>query len=106
MIIDQGERFSVYTQGTAEAIATQAAPGASRYIYVTDVAASSDRAGTQVFIDNGTTTMFNLSLGSASNIPFSHNFHSPLRGNANTAVRVRVGSATSLSWAFIAGYIV
>ena len=101
-----GAPFSAYIRGTAEAIALRAAGGAGVVHYITDISGGSDAANTQLFVDSGTTTLFNMTLGSANTVPFSHSFVTPLRGGINAAVRVRVGSATSLSWAFIGGYTI
>ena len=102
-----GEPFSVYIRGTAESIALQAAVTGKSH-FITDIGGGSDAIGTQLFVDRGTTTLLNLPLCSSSSvgIPFVHKFGTPLRGNSGNAVRVRVGSATTTSWAFIGGYTI
>ena len=106
--LEQGAPFSVSVRGTTEAIASFPAQGAGRQAWITDIAGAVDAASgvtqAQLFVDAGSTTLFNIGLGSANSIPFSHSFLSPLRASADQVVRVRVGSASVTSWAFIGGY--
>jgi len=103
----RGEPFSVYIRGTAESIALQAGV-TGRAHFITDIGGGADNTGAQIFVDRGATTLLNLPLGSSSSIgiPFMHALSEPLRGDTNTAVRVRVGSASATSWAFIGGYTI
>lgn len=100
------KKFSVATAHTASATATQAAPGASKRLFVTDVAGSSDHAGAilKVIEDTAGTPVIKFELEIGATNPFSHRFRTPIQITANKTASVWV-NGTATAKAFIAGYI-
>ena len=101
-----GVPFDAFTKGTAEAIALVVAGGVGKVHYIPDIAGASDKSGTELFVDVGTATRFSVTLGSPNAVAFQKTFSSPIVGSSNVSVRVRIGSATTSSWANIGGYTV
>ena len=106
-----GTYFSATNAGTANAIASVAAPGANRRHYVTDISGSADLFGSLIQVRTGDTIIWQDKLvipfsGASMTTPYVKEFKTPLVGTTNATVLVKVGTATSLSWANISGYTV
>lgn len=105
-----GDTFSATVNGTANSIASVAG-SAGRVHYVTDVSGSADDARATIVVRAGSTILWQDKLalsyagGTATN-PYALHFVNPLKGTSGGAVTVTVGSATSSSWANIAGFTI
>ena len=96
--LDSGTRvYATATDATA-ATATIAAV-AGQKIYITDVIASSDKAGSIMLVKDGTTTIWQVQVGVGN---FSHHFETPLVTTAGASASVSIDS-TSAGKANIAG---
>ena len=107
----RGTWFSATNAGTANAIATVAAPGANRRHYVTDISGTADLFGALIQVRTGDTIIWQDKLpipfsGASMTSVYTHSFGTPLVGTTNATVLVKVGTATSLSWANISGFTV
>ncbi len=91
------------SNGTS-AVATQSGITGST-MYITDIAGSSDKAGSLLTVKQGTTVIWEVQLATtAAGInAFDEQFESPLPGVSGGAVSVTV-DGTSLCKANIAGY--
>lgn len=88
------------THATAAAVTITAVTGRSHY--VTDVEASSDKAGSILTIKDGTTVKFQVQVGADS---FRHMFQSPIRCTAGAVVLVEI-DGTSACKANVQGFTV
>lgn len=99
------KKFSVTATHATAAAATQTAPGAGKRILVTDIAGSSDKAGSLIKIIEDTAgtpvTKFEIQVGSGS---FSYTFKTPIQITANKTAGVEI-DGTSVCKANIAGEI-
>lgn len=98
-------KFSVtHTHATA-AKATQAAPGAGKRLLVTDIAGSSDKAGSLIKIIEDTAgtpvTKFQIQVGAGN---FVHTFKTPIQITANKSGGVEI-DGTAACKANVAGEI-
>lgn len=105
-----GAPFRVATAATTEAVATLAAQGTNTRIYVTDISGSADSAGALIQVRSGGTIIWENLLplpyaAATATMPYHHAFVTPLIGTTNTAMSLRVGSATA-TYANFAGYVV
>ena len=73
--------------------------------YITDIAGSSDKAGSLLTVKQGTTVIWEVQLAAtaAGNLTFCQSFVSPLASASGASVSVTV-DGTSLCKANIAGY--
>lgn len=94
-----GTPFSVTTSGTTSAVASQAGVTGS-INYVTDIAASSDKAGAILTVKQGTTTIWEVQIGATA---FQEKLETPLISAIGALVSVTV-DGTSLCKANIAGF--
>jgi len=99
--------FSVTHSHATAAKAEQAAPGTGKRIFVTDIAASSDKAGSVLLVKEdsggaGETVLFQVQVGEGS---FSHSFETPLIATANKKVSVEI-DGTSACKANLAGFVI
>ncbi len=96
---DYGTPFSeTATHATAAVASHTGATG--KTFYVTDIAVSSDKAGSICLVKQGTTTIFQLQVGATS---FSKIFSQPLKGALGALVSVEI-DGTSACKANISGY--
>lgn len=94
-----GDIFSATaTHATAAAASVSAVTGKSHYI--TDIAASSDKAGSILLVKQGTTVIWQMQVGAGA---LSFQFSSPLKAPSNTAVSVEI-DGTSACKANISGF--
>jgi hypothetical protein len=102
--IYNGTPYSVTATNASSAVATQTGV-AGQFQYITDIAGSSDKAGSLLLVKQGSTVIWQVQLAtSAAGInAFSHTFASPLVGIAGGSVSVTV-DGTSACYANIAGY--
>lgn len=101
---DYGTPFSeTATHGTA-AVASHAAV-AGRTYYITDISASSDKAGALLLVKQGTTVIWRSQVATtAAGInAYNHAFSTPLKGAAGALVSVEI-DGTTVCHANIAGY--
>lgn len=101
----RGSYYSQFTEGTAEAVATEAAAGANRFHFITDVAGNADVDGYELVIRIGDTIKWQIGT-LKEGVAFHHTFKTPISGSANVAAHVIVGSATSVCWANVSGYTI
>ena len=97
-----GERFSVTATGTTSATATKTASSGHSH-YITDISASSDKAGAVILVKNGTTVIWAAIVD--ANASYNHTFGVPLKGTAGNLVSVEI-DGTSVCKANIAGYTI
>ena len=91
------------THATA-AVASVAAVAGIKY-YITDIAASTDKAGAIILVKQGTTTIWQLQVAAtaAGNLAHSHTFSQPLEGAVGALVSCEI-DGTSACKANIAGF--
>lgn len=102
MTKDYGEAFSQTATGTTSATATQSASSGHSH-YITDISASSDKAGAVVLVKNGTTVIWAAIID--ANSSYNHSFVTPLKGTAGNLVSVTV-DGTSVCKSNLAGYTI
>lgn len=102
--IDRGLSFSETATHATAAVASHAAVAGKQY-FITDIAASTDKAGALVLVKQGTTVIWRAQIATtaAGNNSYSHSFRVPLRGAVGALVSVEV-DGTSVCHANIAGY--
>lgn len=102
--IDYGTPFSETATHATAAVASHTGV-AGRTFYVTDIAASSDKAGAILLVKQGTTVIFQLQIATtaAGNNSFSHSFKVPLKGVTGALVSCEI-DGTSACKANIVGY--
>jgi len=101
---DYGTLFSETTTHATEAVASHTGVSGKTY-YITDVAGSSDKAGSLLLVKQGTTIVWSVQLATtAAGInAFSHAFRTPIKATEGNLVSVTV-DGTSVCHANIAGY--
>ena len=102
--IDSGAIFSETTTHATSAVASHAGV-AGKSFYVTDIAGSSDKAGSLLLVKQGTTVIWQVQLATTAvgTNAFNHSFKVPLKGASGALVSVTV-DGTSVANANIAGY--
>lgn len=96
--LDNGTRvYATATDGTAPAATIAAVAG--QKIYITDIAASSDKAGSILLVKDGSTTIWQVQVGAGN---FRHTFKTPLVTSVGATATVSIDS-TSAGKANIAG---
>ncbi len=102
--IEYGTPFSATATNATSAVATQSAVTGKK-LYITDIAGSSDKAGSLLLVKDGTTVIWQIQLAtSAAGInAFGQSFRMPLAGSVGAAVSVTV-DGTSACYANINGY--
>ena len=102
--IDRGTPFSETATHATAAVASHTGV-AGRTYYITDIAASTDKAGALLLVKQGTTVIWQLQLAStAAGInAFAQSFKIPLKGATGALVSVTI-DGTSVCNANIAGY--
>lgn len=100
----RGTPFSVYATHATSAVASSAGT-AGWTQYITDIAGSSDKAGSLLTVKQGTTVVWEVQLATtAAGInAFSHSFSTPIPSALGALVSVTV-DGTSVCKANIAGY--
>lgn len=101
---DFGQPFSETATHATAAVASHAAVSGKTY-YITDIAASSDKAGAILLVKQGTTVIWQIQVATtAAGInAFNHTFSSPLKAPSGAAVSVEI-DGTSACKANIAGF--
>jgi len=101
---EHGDAF-VVTHTHATAASASKAGVAGKTHYITDISASSDKAGSLLLVKQGTTTIWQVQLAAtvAGNLAYSHTFSSPLKAAAGALVSVSI-DGTSVCDANIAGF--
>lgn len=101
---DYGTPFSETATHATAAVASHAAVAGKAY-HITDISASSDKAGALVLVKQGTTIIWRSQIATtaAGNNSYEHTFSTPLRGAVGALVSVEV-DGTSVCHANIAGY--
>lgn len=102
--IDSGTPFSETATHATSAVASHAAVAGKTY-YITDIAASTDKAGALLLVKQGTTVIWQLQLAAtaAGSLAYSHSFKSPLRGASGALVSVTI-DGTAVCNSNIAGF--
>jgi len=102
--IESGTPFSETTTHSTSAVASHTGV-AGKTFYITDIAASTDKAGALLVVKQGTTVIWQLQLAAsaAGNLAHSHSFKVPLKGASGALVSVTIDGA-SVCNANIAGY--
>jgi hypothetical protein len=96
---ESGDAFSVTATHATAAVASNAAVTGKTH-YVTDISASSDKAGAILLVKQGTTTIWQVQVGAGS---YQHTFSTALTGAKSALVSVEI-DGTSACKANIAGY--
>lgn len=101
----KGTPFSATNAGSTAATATFTAPNAGSLLYITDIAASTDKAGTVLLVQQGSTTIWQIQLATtaAGSNAFWQTFAAPLACPAGANATVTV-TGTSACEANVAGY--
>ncbi len=101
-----GKPFSVTTTHATAAVATKAAAAGKRH-YITDIAASSDKAGALLIVKQGTTVVWQLQVATtAAGInAITHRFETPIEADAAALVSIEI-DGTSACNVNIAGFTV
>ena len=99
MIQDYGKRFYKTASGTTAATATEGAASGKTH-YVTDISASSDKAGAVITVKQGTTVIWEAII--AANGSYEHSFNTPLAGAVGALVSITI-DGTSVCKSNIAG---
>ena len=102
--IESGTPFSETATHATAAVASHTGV-AGRTFYITDISASTDKAGALLLVKQGTTTIWQLQLAAtaAGNLAHSHTFQVPLRGTSGALVSVTI-DGTAVCNANIAGF--
>lgn len=103
---NRGTAFSVAVSHATSAVASQAGITGS-VMYITDIAGSSDKAGSLLTVKQGTTVVWEVQLATtAAGInAFNHSFTTPIAAASGALVSVTV-DGTSLCKANIAGFYI
>jgi len=96
---EYGTPFSATATHATAAVASKAAEAGKRH-YVTDIGASSDKAGAILLVKQGTTVIWQLQIGASF---LAYKFEEPLSADINALVSVEI-DGTSACKANIAGY--
>jgi hypothetical protein len=96
-----GTPFSVTATHATAAVASKGAVASTRY-YITDIAASSDKAGAIILVKQGTTVLWQDIVGAGS---YRMSFLTPLIGAVGALVSVEI-DGTSACKANINGYAI
>ena len=101
---DNGTPFSETATHATAAVASHAAVAGKTY-YITDISASTDKAGALVLVKQGTTVIWRSQVAAtaAGNLSYEHTFATPLRGATGALVSVEV-DGTSVCHANVAGF--
>lgn len=101
---DYGTPFSETATHATAAVASHAAVAGKTY-YITDISASSDKAGALLLVKQGTTVVWRSQIATtaAGNNSYEHAFSTPLRGATGALVSCEI-DGTSVCHANIAGY--
>ena len=99
-----GAPFAATATNATSAVASQGAVAGVTY-YVTDIAGSSDKAGSLILVKDGTTVIWQSQLAAtaAGNLSFSQSFQTPLKATTGNLVSVTV-DGTSACYSNIAGF--
>lgn len=96
---ERGNSFSATATHATAAVASKAAAESTKH-FITDIAASSDKAGALLLVKQGTTTIWQMQVGASSH---SHQFSQPLEAAVNALVSVEI-DGTSACKANISGF--
>ena len=101
---EHGDAF-VVTHTHATAASASNAGVALKTHYITDISASSDKAGSLLLVKQGETTIWQVQLAAtaAGNLAYSHTFSTPLKAAIGALVSVEI-DGTSVCDANIAGF--
>lgn len=101
----KGSPYSATATGSTTATASFSAPLSTSLLYITDVAASTDKAGATLLVQQGSTTIWEIQLATtAAGInAFQEQFATPLACPAGASASVVV-TGTSVCAANISGY--
>ncbi len=100
MIQDYGKRFYVTATGTTSATATETASTGVTH-YITDISASSDKAGAVITVKDGTTNIWEAIID--ANSSYEHSFGVPLAGTKGNLVSITI-DGTSVCKSNICGF--
>jgi hypothetical protein len=96
---ESGDPFSVTTTHATGAVASKTGATGKTY-YITDISASSDKAGSIILVKQGTTTIWQDLVGAGA---YARSFSTPLVGASGALVSVEI-DGTSACKANISGY--
>ena len=102
--IESGTPFSETATHATLAVASHTGV-VGKTFYITDISASTDKAGALLLVKQGTTTIWQLQLAAsaAGNLAHSHVIQSPLKGVSGALESVTI-DGTAVCNANIAGY--
>lgn len=96
--LQHGTPFSVSATHATAAVASKAGVTGTTY-YITDISASSDKAGSILLVKQGSTVIWQSQVGAGY---YEHSFGIPLTGASGALVSVEI-DGTSACYANIAG---
>ena len=99
-----GAPFMATATNATSAVATATGIAGSTY-YITDIAASSDKAGAIILVKDGTTTIWQIQVATtaAGNNSFQQSFQTPLKVTLSADCSITI-DGTSACKSNIAGY--
>lgn len=89
--LDSGARVSATATHATAAAATIAAVTGQK-IYITDVIASSDKAGAILLVKDGSTVLLQVQVGAGN---FSHHFETPLTSSIGAAASAEIDGTSA-----------
>jgi len=100
----RGTSFQVTATNATAALASNAGV-AGRVHYITDISASSDKAGALLLVKQGTTVIWQSQVAAtaAGTLAYEHTFSTPLTGAVGALVSVEI-DGTAVCHANIAGF--
>jgi hypothetical protein len=96
---EHGNSFSVTATHATAAVASKAAAANTKH-FITDIAVSSDKAGSILLVKQGTTTLWQMQIGASFH---AFQFSQPLEATVNALVSVEI-DGTSACKANISGF--
>ena len=90
-LLDYGTPFSATATHATAAVATVTA-GDNKTHIITDVIASSDKAGAIMLVKQGTTVVLQVQVGASD---FSHHFQTPIKGAKGALVSVEIDGTSA-----------
>lgn len=102
---ERGTPFAATFAGTVSSIAILSGT-TGRVHFVTDISGSTDIDGGKIELRDGTTVLWqdSIPVSGTGNGSYIKNFNVPISGSSGNSISIYVGSATSVSFANIAGY--
>lgn len=89
--LDNGTRVSATATGSTSAVASITGVAAQK-VFITDISASSDKAGSIILVKDGTTVIWQDIVGAGS---YRMNFSTPIVGSVGASVSVTIDGTSA-----------